>query len=151
MTRESESVRPGWELPAYLLIGLFFGVLLIKSEVVSWFRIQEMFRFQSIFMYGVLGTAVVTAAVVIQLIKALGWRSATGEPIQLAPKPWGAGARHRYWIGGTLFGLGWGLAGTCPGPIYALLGYGAGGALAVLVGALLGTRAYAALADRLPQ
>ncbi len=139
-----------WELVAYLLIGTFFGIVLIKSEVVSWFRIQEMFRFQSFFMYGVLGSAVATSALVIQLVKRSGWRSLTGEEMRVTPNRWEAGARHRYWIGGTLFGLGWGLSGTCPGPIYALLGYGASGAIVVLVAALLGTRTYAAIFHKLP-
>jgi len=146
----STQTRTAWELPAYLLIGTFFGVVLIKSEVVSWFRIQEMFRFQSFFMYGVLGSAVATAALAVWLIKSIGPRAFTGETIRFVPKPWESGARHRYWIGGTLFGLGWGLAGTCPGPIYALIGYGAGGAVVALVAALIGTRTYAAVMHKLP-
>ena len=146
----STTGQPLWELLAYLLIGTFFGILLIKSEVVSWFRIQEMFRFQSFFMYGVLGSAVASAALTIWLAERFGWRSLTAEPIRIAPKRWEKGARHRYWIGGTLFGLGWGLAGTCPGPIYALLGYGASGAVVVLLAALAGTRTYAALFQKLP-
>lgn len=157
MTRDAPSQAPAeptahplWERVAYLLIGTFFGVVLIKSEVVSWFRIQEMFRFQSFFMYGVLGSAVATAAVTIRLARVFGWRSLTGEVIHVAPKPWEPGARHRYWIGGSLFGIGWGLAGTCPGPIYALIGYGSGGALVVLLAALLGARTYAAVMRKLP-
>lgn len=152
-TSSNPSDAPGhavWELLAYLLIGTFFGIVLIKSEVVSWFRIQEMFRFQHFFMFAVLGSAVATSAAVIWLAKTLGWRSLTGREIRLAPKPWRPGSRHRYWIGGTLFGLGWGLAGTCPGPIYALIGYGAGGAVVVLLAALAGTRAYAAILHKLP-
>ena len=139
-----------WALPAYFLLGTFFGAVLIQSEVVSWFRIQEMFRFQSFHMYGVLGSAVATAAIAIRWLQAPGRRSITGEAIRLQPKEWGSGARHRYGLGGTLFGLGWGLAGTCPGPIYALLGHGASGALVVLVAALLGTRTYAAVMRFLP-
>lgn len=142
--------RPAWELAVYLFFGMFFGILLIKSEVVSWFRIQEMFRFQSFHMYGVLGSAVATAALAIAIVRALGLGSVTGEPIRLSPKRWDSGARHRYWIGGSVFGLGWGLAGTCPGPIYALIGHGTGAAVVVLASALVGARAYAALADKLP-
>ncbi|MEO1087288.1 MAG: DUF6691 family protein, partial [Acidobacteriota bacterium] len=93
---------------------------------------------------------VATAAAVIGLAKALGWRSLTGDKIAVAPKRWEPGSRHRYWIGGTLFGLGWGLAGTCPGPIYALIGYGSGGAVVVLLAALAGTRTYAAIRHKLP-
>ncbi len=148
--RNQEPGYAVWEVGAYLLLGTFFGILLIKSEVVSWFRIQEMFRFQSFFMYGVLGSAVATTALILRLVYALGRRSLTGEKIFLAPKRWEAGARHRYWIGGTLFGLGWGLAGTCPGPIYALIGYGSGAAIVVLLAAALGTRIYAAVMDYLP-
>jgi len=144
------SARPVWELPAYLLIGAFFGIVLIKSEVVSWYRIQEMFRFHSFFMYGVLGSAVATAALVVWLVKTFALRSLTDRKIRVAAKPWGPGARHRYWIGGTLFGLGWGLAGTCPGPIYALIGYGASGAAVALVAALVGARTYAAVMHKLP-
>jgi len=146
----SDAKHPTWALWGYLAIGTFFGVVLIKSEVVSWYRIQEMFRFQSFHMYGVLGTAVLSSALVIALVKALQPRPLSGEELSLSPKPWGPGHRIRYAIGGTLFGLGWGLAGTCPGPIYALVGYGIGGAVAVLVSALLGARAYAALAEKLP-
>jgi uncharacterized membrane protein YedE/YeeE len=84
------------------------------------------------------------------LARVFALRSLSGEKIRLSPKGWVAGARHRYWIGGTLFGLGWGLAGTCPGPIYALIGYGAGGAIVMLLAALVGTRTYAAIQHRLP-
>ena len=149
-TPQAARRRPVWELPAYLLVGMFFGVLLIQSEVVSWYRIQEMFRFQSIFMYGVLGTAFASAALTFWLVRTFGWSALNGEPIRLEPKAWGPGARHRYWIGGTLFGLGWGLAGACPGPIFALVGHGIGAAAVVLLAALGGARAYAALAHRLP-
>ena len=149
-SQSPDSKAPAWELIAYLLIGTFFGVLLIKSEVVSWFRIQEMFRFQSIFMYGVLGSAFATSAAVLWIAKTFVRRSLTGKEIRIEPKPWQQGARHRYWIGGTLFGLGWGLAGTCPGPIFALMGYGASGAIVVLLAALAGARTYAAVLHKLP-
>lgn len=139
-----------WQGPAYLLIGLFFGVVLIKSEVVSWYRIQEMFRFQSFFMYGVLGSAIATALVSIRLLRAGGTRALDGTPIELAPKAWGAGAKVRYIAGGSLFGLGWGLVGTCPGPIYALIGHGTYAAVVVLLAALAGTWTYAAVKARLP-
>lgn len=142
---------PRWALPAYLLTGTFFGVLLIQSEVVSWFRIQEMFRFQAFHMYGVLGTAVGSAALAIHLLQRFGVRSLDGQTIAVSPKRWDDAYRYRYGIGGVLFGLGWGLAGTCPGPIYALIGEGTLGALVVLVSALAGARTYAAVADRLPQ
>ena len=101
-------------------------------------------------MYGVLGTAFATSALVIFLSRRMGWKSLAGDPVKVGPKPWGDGARHRYWIGGTLFGLGWGLAGTCPGPMYALIGYGAWGALVVLASAFVGARVYAAVFHKLP-
>lgn len=142
--------EPRWEIVASLLIGIFFGVVLIKSEAVSWYRIQEMFRFQSFHMYGILAAAAATSSLAIFLLEALKVRSLKGQTIRVAPKPWGAGERHRYWIGGTFFGLGWGLLGTCPGPIYALIGYGTGAAVIALLSALVGARTYAALADKLP-
>lgn len=151
MSTDTQSERePMWEIAANLLIGVFFGVLLIKSEVVSWYRIQEMFRFQGFHMYGVLGTAVASTGLVILLSRAFQARSLKGQKIEVEQKRWGAESRHRYWIGGTLFGLGWGLLGMCPGPIYALIGYGAGAAVIALISALVGARVYAALAPRLP-
>lgn len=139
-----------WNLLVYLAIGTFFGIVLIKSEAASWFRIQEMFRFQGFHLYGILISAVLSAALVIVLVNAFKIRSLKGEPIRVADKEWGDGHRHRYWIGGTLFGLGWGLSGTCPGPIYALIGYGSDGAVVLLLSALVGARVYAAVAQRLP-
>ncbi len=134
----------------YLLLGTFFGIVLIKSEVVSWFRIQEMFRFQGIHMYGVIGSAVAVAALSLTLLRRFGPRDADGRPLDIETKPWEDGQRVRYMLGGTLFGLGWGLTGSCPGPIYALIGYGASGAVVVLISALIGARTYASLAGRLP-
>ncbi len=139
-------------LLGYLLIGTYLGVIFVQSEVVSWFRIQEMFRFQSFHMYGIIGSAVVVAALSVQVIKRLGMESATGEPLQLNPKEWGdsrvPGAR--YWIGGTLFGVGWALLGACPGPIFALLGSGITVMAAALLSALAGTWAYSVLRPHLP-
>ncbi|MDQ7040167.1 MAG: YeeE/YedE thiosulfate transporter family protein [Rhodothermus sp.] len=139
--------RPG-SLLAYLLLGIFFGIVLIKSEVASWFRIQEMFRFQSFHMYGVIGSAVVVAGLSIQLIKRFRLKTIHGEPIEIQPKIWGKGTR--YWLGGILFGLGWGLLGACPGPMFALLGSGVTVMVVALFSAMLGTWAYAALRPRLP-
>jgi uncharacterized protein len=120
--------------------------------VVSWFRIQEMFRFQSFHMYGIIGTAVAVAAVSVWLIRRLDLRTVHGEPIQLSPKDWGdsriPGAR--YWIGGTLFGMGWALVGACPGPMFALLGAGIPVLVVALASAVLGTWAYAVARPRLP-
>lgn len=135
-------------LAVYLILGIYFGILLMKGEVASWFRIQEMFRFQSIHMYGVIGSAVAVGALSIALIRRLRLRDSTGQPIQIAdPEP---GANTRYWIGGTLFGVGWGLLGACPAPIFALIGSGISVMLVALLGALLGTWAYGYLRPRLP-
>ncbi len=139
-------------LAVYGLLGAFLGLVFTKSQVISWFRIYEMFRFESFHMYGIIGSAVVTAALSIWLIKRLKLTTVHGEPIQLSPKTWGdsrvPGAR--YWMGGTTFGLGWALLGACPGPLFALVGGGVSVMLAALVAALAGTWAYAALRDHLP-
>lgn len=142
------TIRPRGLL-AYLLIGIAFGIVLVKSEVVSWFRIQEMFRFESFHMYGIIGSAVVVAALSIQLIKRWNVKTWSGAPIAIPAKVWGTG--YRYWIGGTLFGLGWALLGACPGPIFALIGAGFPVILVALVSALLGTWTYSYLRPKLPR
>ncbi len=124
----------------YVLLGALFGVVLVKSEAVSWFRMQEMFRFQSFHMYGILGSAVAVAAAGVAGLRRRG--------IAVPRKELGTG--RRYWIGGTIFGLGWGLLGACPGPIFALLGTGMGVMIVALLAALLGTWVYGHLRDRLP-
>ncbi len=135
-------------LTMYLVLGALFGIVLTKSEVISWFRIQEMFRFQSFHMYGIIGTAVLVAAIGLQVIERLGLRAMNGEPIVVPPKTMGRGTR--YWLGGTLFGLGWALVGACPGPLFALVGNGVGVMAVALLSALAGTWAYGALRPRLP-
>ncbi|MEL7360578.1 MAG: DUF6691 family protein [Bacteroidota bacterium] len=139
-------------LVVYLFLGALFGVVLVKSEVASWFRIQEMFRFDSVHMYGVIGSALAVAALSLQVIKRLGLTTLDGQPIVVAPKQWGTSRVRgaRYWIGGTLFGLGWGLLGACPGPMFALLGTGLSVIVVGIASAMAGTWAYAALRDRLP-
>jgi uncharacterized protein len=146
-----EGPRPG-ALLAYFAIGAFLGVLFMMSEVASWYRIQEMFRFQSFHMYGIIGSAVAVAALSVQLIKRFDLRTLNGEPIRLSPKEWGSSRipGARYWIGGTLFGLGWALIGACPGPMFALVGGGISIMALGLVSALAGTWAYAAIRDHLP-
>ncbi len=133
---------------SYLLVGVVFGAILVKSEVVSWYRIQEMFRMQSFHMYGIIGSAFATAAIGVQLLKRLGIRTVSGEAIVVPPKQLGRG--YRYWIGGFIFGTGWALTGTCPGPLFALLGTGASVLIVVLVAALLGTWVYGGFRGRLP-
>ena len=140
------SISPG--LLGYLFLGMLFGIVLVKSEVISWFRIQEMFRLDSFHMYGVIGSAVAVAAAGVQLIKRFNLKTISGDPIRIAPKEWGGGVR--YWLGGSIFGLGWGLLGACPGPIFALIGGGVSVMIVALVGALAGTWAYAYLRPKLP-
>jgi uncharacterized membrane protein YedE/YeeE len=132
----------------YLVLGALFGVVLTKSEVISWFRIQEMFRFQAFHMYGIIGSAIVTAALGLQVIRRLGLRTLDGSAIEVPPKAMGRGTR--YWLGGAIFGLGWALVGACPGPLFALLGTGVGVIAVPLVAALAGTWVYGALRSRLP-
>jgi uncharacterized protein len=133
----------------YLLIGIVFGVILTKSEAVSWFRIHEMFRFRSFHMYGIMGSAVLVGSISVQLIRRLGVRSITGEAIIIPPKA-KTPLLKRYWMGGTVFGLGWGLLGACPGPIFALLGAGVGVMVVGMISALAGTLVYAWVSHRLP-
>ena len=132
----------------YLLLGVLFGVTLTQSEVLSWFRIQEMFRFQSPRMYFIIASAIATAAFSLQVIKRLGLKSLDGTPIALPPKDLGKGIR--YAVGGTIFGLGWALCGACPGPLFALVGAGATVMLAAIAAALAGTWTYAYLRPKLP-
>lgn len=135
-------------LSAYVVVGILFGMLLVKSEVASWYRIQEMFRFQSFHMYGILGSAMMTATASLQLLKRFQVRSLSGEPIVVPPKQMGRG--HRYWIGGIVFGIGWALTGTCPGPLFAVVGSGATVFIVVVAAALLGTWTYGSIRHRLP-
>jgi uncharacterized protein len=133
---------------AYFLIGSFFGIVIIKSEAASWFRVQEMFRFQSFHMYGILLTAVATAALSLALMRKLGTRTLGGNAIAIPPKQLGTG--RRYWIGGIIFGLGWALSGACPGPMFALAGSGIGVYALLVLSALAGTWVYGALRSTLP-
>ena len=130
----------------YLVLGTLFGIILTKSEVIRWWRIQEMFRFQSFHMYGVIGSAVVVGLISIQLIKRNRLRTINGEEIRIADKKYNHGA----WIGGILFGLGWALTGACPGPMFAQLGSGVGAAAVLILAALAGTWTYSALREKLP-
>jgi hypothetical protein len=143
----SPAVRTG-DVLIYLAMGIFFGVVLILSEVVSWFRIQEMFRFQSFHMYGIIGSAVAVAAVSIQILKRTNAHTIRGEAITIKDKPWNKGTNQL--LGGIVFGLGWGLLGACPGPIYALIGAGITPVIVGLFAALLGAFAYGQLKPRLP-
>lgn len=133
----------------YLLLGAWLGTIFIKSEVASWFRIQEMFRFQAFHMYGVIFSAIAVAAVGIALMKRFGARTVRGEPIQWPDRAI-ARPRVQHILGGTAFGLGWGLLGACPGPMFALLGAGVPLIVVGLVGALAGAWTYGFLKPKLP-
>jgi uncharacterized membrane protein YedE/YeeE len=136
------------EFVTYALVGAAFGVVLIKAEVVSWYRIQEMFRFQSFHMYGILGSAMLTALLSVQLLRRVNAHALTGEQIAIPNKDLSRG--YRYWIGGLLFGGGWALTGACPGPLFALVGSGATVFVATAAAALAGTWTYGYLRPRLP-
>ncbi len=132
----------------YLLVGVLFGIVLIKSEAASWYRIQEMFHFQSFHMFGIMFSAILTAFVTTQIIKRLaGKKALDGQLIEIPVKPAG---KVSYIAGGIIFGLGWGLIGLCPGPVFALAGTGSIGAIIVLAGALHGTWLYGGLKQLLP-
>ncbi len=131
----------------YILVGFIFGVILTKSEAVSWYRIYEMFQFESFHMYGIIMTAILTGLIGIQIIKRNQLKDIKGAPIVIADKEKGSA---RYWIGGLFFGLGWAMVGACPGPIFILLGAGFWPVLFVIAGALVGTFIYGAIASKLP-
>ena len=132
----------------YLLIGIFFGIVATKSEIISWFRIQEMFRFQAFHMYGIIGSAVVVASIAVWLIKRGSIRSADGSEINIPPKEMGKGTR--YWAGGIIFGFGWALTGACPGPMFALVGNGFLVILVAIASAIAGAWVYGAMRPKLP-
>ncbi|HFG0576667.1 DUF6691 family protein [Flavobacterium psychrophilum] len=135
------------KLLKYLAVGFLFGLVLTKSEAVSWYRIYEMFMFQSFHMYGIIGVAITTGIIGIQIMKRNNLKDINGLPIEIIDKEKGS---FRYWIGGLIFGLGWALVGSCPGPIFILIGAGFMSVGIILVGALLGTFLYGVIKDELP-
>ncbi|TLV02465.1 transporter [Dyadobacter luticola] len=130
----------------YLVVGLVFGVLFVKAEVTSWFRIQEMFRLQSFHMYGIIGSAVVVGMISVSLIKRFDLKTISGEPITFTDKKFNKGQIY----GGLLFGLGWGLTGACPGPLFTQIGMGATVVIVTLLSAIAGTWVYGKYRDSLP-
>ena len=131
----------------FLLLGVVFGVVMAKSEAISWYRIQEMFRFQSFHMYGIIGTAVILGVIGVTLIKKFQIRDFHGNPILFHPKDKSV---IRYLAGGTIFGLGWALSGACPGPMVVNIGYGFLTMIIVFVFAIVGTYLYGVFKERLP-
>ena len=131
----------------FLLLGIVFGIVMAKSEAISWFRIQEMFRFQAFHMYGIIGTAVTLGVLGVALIKKFKLRDFHGNPITFCPKE---KSFIRYILGGTIFGLGWALSGACPGPMVVNIGYGFLSMIIVFLFALVGTYLYGFFRDKLP-
>jgi hypothetical protein len=132
---------------SYLLIGILFGITMFKSEAASWFRIYEMFKFDAFHMYGIIGTAVVLGVIIVAVIKRFNVKSFYGDPIEFTPKD---KIIPRYLIGGFIFGLGWALAGACPGPMFTLVGAGYLPVLIVILGAVIGTWLYGLMRHKLP-
>ena len=130
----------------YLIIGTLFGIVFVKSEVVSWYRIQEMFRLQSFHMYGIIGSAIVTAMIAVLLIKRFNIKTIYGEKIIFNPKKFNKGQIY----GGLLFGFGWALTGACPGPLFAQIGTGATVIIITLLSAVAGTWVYGYFREKLP-
>ncbi|QMU28756.1 DUF6691 family protein [Adhaeribacter radiodurans] len=131
----------------YITAGILFGLIMAKSEAISWYRIQEMFRFQSFHMYGIIFTAVILGAIAVYLIKKFRVRDTQGNVITFKAKN---RTLSRYMIGGTIFGLGWALTGACPGPMFVNVGFGYWTMLIVIFGSLIGTYFYGVIIDKLP-
>jgi uncharacterized membrane protein YedE/YeeE len=147
MCVNEENVQtPAWHNLKYLVFGLLFGIVLIKSEVVSWYRIQEMFRLQSFHMFGVIGSAVVVGAISVFIIKKFKIKTINGEEILLPNKTFNKGQIY----GGLLFGFGWAMTGACPGPLFAQLGYGAAAISVTILMAIAGTWVYGKIREKIP-
>lgn len=130
----------------YLFFGFLFGILLVKSEVISWFRIQEMFRIQSFHMYGIIGSAIIVAMISVLIIKKLKIKTFSGEAVNIPTKKF----HHGNIYGGLIFGLGWAITGACPGPLYAQIGSGVLVVSATLLSAIFGTWVYGLIREKLP-
>lgn len=130
----------------FLLLGILFGIILVKAEVLAWFRIQEMFRFQAFHMYGIIGSAIAVGLVSILLIKKLNIKTLSGQQVVIEPKEFTKGNI----IGGFIFGLGWAITGACPGPLYALVGSGYSIIIVTLISAVLGVFVYGLIKHKLP-
>lgn len=145
-TNASTQAVPWWYNIKYLFMGMAFGIVLVKAQVISWFRIQEMFRLQSFHMFGVIGSAVMVGMISIWAIKKFNIKTIGGETIDFPQKKFSKGQIY----GGLLFGFGWALTGACPGPIFAQIGSGATVIIVVLLSALAGTWVYGYVREKLP-
>lgn len=143
---DSVLVHPYWYNLKYLITGILFGIVFVKAEIISWFRIQEMFRLQSFHMYGVIGSAVVVGAISVFLIKKFKIKTIYGESIQFEEKKFSKGQV----IGGLIFGLGWAITGACPGPLFAQIGTGVSVTIVTLVSAIAGTWVYGLVRNKIP-
>jgi uncharacterized protein len=149
MLQKEKAQQPGGQLYLnlkFIIAGIIFGILLIKGEVISWFRIQEMFRLQSFHMYGIIGSAVMTGMISIFLIKRFHIKTIDREEIVIKPKKFHKG----YVYGGLIFGFGWAITGACPGPLFAQIGSGATVVVITLLSAVAGTWVYGSLKEKLP-
>lgn len=143
---ESQVETKWYQYSKYLLMGILFGIILVKAEVVSWFRIQEMFRLQSFHMYGIIGSAVIVGMISVWIIKKFNIKTIDGETVLFHPKSFNKGQVY----GGLLFGFGWAITGACPGPLFAQIGTGALVVIVTLLSAIAGTWVYAKLREKLP-
>ncbi len=145
-SRENQLQQKWYHQLKYLITGIVFGIVFVKAEIISWFRIQEMFRLQSFHMYGVIGSAVLTGMISVFLIKKFNIKTIGGEKISIAPKKFSKGQIY----GGLIFGFGWAITGACPGPLFAQIGTGAFAVAVTLLSAIFGTWIYGYFREKLP-
>ena len=145
-TNEAKTEHPFWHNLKYLIVGTFFGIVFVKAEIISWFRIQEMFRLQSFFMYGVIGTAVIVGMISVWIIKKYNVKTLSGETIKFEDKTFNKGQIY----GGLIFGIGWAITGACPGPLFAQMGSGFLVVFITFLSALAGTWVYGYFREKLP-
>ena len=143
---ESELIHPWWYNLKYLAVGALFGLIFIKAEIISWFRIQEMFRFQSFHMFGIIGSAVVVGMISVFIIKKFNVKTIYGEEVEIHPKTFNKGNIY----GSLLFGIGWAITGACPGPLFAQIGSGSTVVIVTLLSAIAGTWTYGKIREKLP-
>jgi uncharacterized membrane protein YedE/YeeE len=145
-TNESKLTHPWWYNFKYTIVGIIFGIIFVKAEIISWFRIQEMFQLTSFFMYGVIGTAVVVGAISVLIVKKLKLKSIYGELISFEEKEFNKGQIY----GAMIFGIGWAITGACPGPLFAQFGSGFTVIIVTIISAIAGTWIYGKFRDKLP-